>query len=440
MKLDRRTAMGALIVGLAGWILLVLYLPIALNRHVPLGQGTDFFGYRAVAWDLLHRLDPYKIGALHRGMHAAGVGGSFPRYYAFALPLWVGFLFLWAPSLPLTAGFIVWTGLSIGLVLTSAVMLARWLGWNRPWVVGLVVVATPAAVVGYMVGQLDALLLFLLTMVLVAASSRKYFWAGLAAGLFAALKFEVAWPLAPFLLVVLWNDRQAFKRALQGELAAAMFCLLVPLLFVPSWPVAWVHKLVGFMASLPHIQPDPAGLVGLVRILPSSWHVSPGLHDPITWILVLLCLGAFFVLGRTLLRGDLELEGRERLCVGLGVPLLVWSLCSPYGHSDDVLILLPVVLLLLSSNWRGLGDSWVWLFCFALAALPGYTIVALLVLGPRANSLSFTSLATLWIAYLVGIELVHKQRSHQTARVDTSIENLQMKGSLEGGTVYSQLS
>ncbi|MGA8426645.1 MAG: glycosyltransferase 87 family protein [Candidatus Dormiibacterota bacterium] len=439
-KLDARTVVGALVVGLFGWTLLVLYLPIALNHHVPLGEGTDFFGYRAVAWDLLHRLDPYKIAALHQGMHAAGVGGSFPRYYAFALPLWVGFLFLWAPSLPLTGSFIVWAGLSIGLVLASAVLLARWLGWKQPWVVGLLVVATPAAAVGYMVGQLDAVLLFLLTLVLLAASSRKYFWAGMAAGFFVALKFEVAWPLAPFLLIVLWNDRQAFKRALQGELLAGLFCLVVPMLFVPSWPIAWVHKLVGFAASLPHVQPDPAGLVGLVRVLPSSWHVSPGLHDPLTWILVLLCLGAFFWLGRSLLRGDLELDGRERLCVGLGVPLLLWALCSPYGHSDDILILLPVVLLVLSSNWRGLKDSWVWLFCFALAALPGYTIVALLVLGPRANSLSFTSLGTLWIACLGGIELARRHSAHQTDRVDNSTEGLQMTGSHESGTVPSRLS
>jgi hypothetical protein len=212
------------------------------------------------------------------------------------------------------------------------------------------------------------------------------------------------------------------------------------MLFVPSWPVAWVHKLVGFTASLPHIQPDPAGLVGLVRVLPSSWGISPGLHDPITWILVLLCLGAFFLLGRSLLRGDLDMEGRERLCVGLTVPLLLWSLCSPYGHSDDILILLPVVLLLLSSNWRGLRDSWVWLLCFALAGLPGYTILALLVLGPRANSLSFTSLGTLWIAYLVGRELVRRQSAHQTARVDKSIDSLQRTGSLEGSTVHSRLS
>ncbi|MGA7087145.1 MAG: glycosyltransferase 87 family protein [Candidatus Dormiibacterota bacterium] len=439
-KVDPRTAVGALVVGLVGWALLVLYLPIALNRHVPLGEGTDFFGYRAVAWDLLHRLNPYQIAALHRGMHAAGVGGSFPPYYAFALPLWVGFLFLWAPSLPLTAGFIVWTALSIGLVLASAVVLARWLGWRRPWLVGLVVVATPAAIVGYMVGQLDALLLFLLTLVLVAASSKKYFWAGLAAGFFVALKFEVAWPLAPFLLIVLWNDRHAFRRALEGELVAGMFCLVVPMLFVPSWPTAWVHKLVGFTASIPNIQPDPAGLVGLVRVLPRSWHITPGLHDPITWILVLVCLIAFFLLGLSLLRGHIELEDRERLCVGLGVPLVLWALCSPYGHSDDILVLLPVVLLLLSSNWRGLRDTWVWLFCFVLAALPGYTILALLVLGPRANSLSFTSLGTLWVAYLVASELVRRQSADQRARVDKSSENLHRTGGLEGGAVHSRLS
>jgi hypothetical protein len=275
-------------------------------------------------------------------------------------------------------------------------------------------------------------LLFLFTLVLVAASRRKYFWAGLAAGFFVALKFEVAWPLAPFLLVVLCNDREAFKRALRGELMAGLFCLLVPLLFVPSWPVAWVHKLVGFTASLPHIQPDPAGLVGLLRVLPSSWHISPGIHDPITWMLVLLCLGAFYFVGRSLLRWDRELESRERLCVGLGLPLVLWALCSPYGHSDDTLILLPVVLLLLSSNWRGLRDRWVWLLCFALAALPGYTILGLLVLGPSANSLSFTSLGTLSIAYLVGREFVRRQTAHQTAPADKSSESLQGSGALEG--------
>jgi MFS family permease len=429
-QVDSRNALGALIVGLVGWTLLVLYLPIALNRHVPLGQGTDFFGYRAVAWDLLHRLDPYKLAALHQGMHAAGVGGNFPRYYAFALPLWVGFLFLWAPSLSLTAGFIVWTLLSIGLVLASAVLLARWLGWSRPWVVGLIVVATPAATVGYMVGQLDALLLFLLTVVLVGASRKRFFWAGLAAGLFVGLKFEVAWPLAPFLLVLLWNDGQAFRRALAGELVAGLFCLLVPMLLVPSWPVAWVHKLIGFTASIAHIQPDPAGLGGLVRLLPSSWRISPGLHDPITWILMLACLGMFFLLGRSLLRGDIALGGQERLCVGLGVPLVLWALCTPYGHSDDILILLPVVLLLLSPTWRGLRDTWVWMFCFVLATLPGYTIVALLVLGPRANSLSFTSLGTLWLAYLVGRELFRRQSAQQTARLGTAVDGLQTTGSV----------
>ncbi|MFZ0168917.1 MAG: glycosyltransferase 87 family protein [Candidatus Dormiibacterota bacterium] len=431
---DRRTVTGTMVVGLIGWVLLLLYIPIALNRHA-LGQGTDFLGYRAVAWDLLHGLNPYKLAPLHLGMHAAGVSGPFSPYYSFALPLWVGALFLWAPGVSLAIGFIFWSALSVVLVLTSAVMLARWLGWRRPWTVAVVVVATPVATLGYIAGQLDALLLFLLTLALLAASTRRFFLAGLAAGFFVALKFEVAWPVAPFLLLVVWNDREALKRAFAGELLAGLLCLLVPMLWLPSWPSVWLHKLVGFTASIPHIQPDPSGLGGLLRLLPSGWHVSPGLHDPITWILVVASLLGFVLLGRLLLRGNTELDSRERLCLGLVAPLVLWSLCSPYGHSDDVLILLPVLLLLLSSRWRGLRDGWVWLFCSVLAILPGYTILSLLVLGASANTLSFTSLGTLWLACLVGYEVVRRQRSDQTARSDRSLDSYRTAGSLDRGSL-----
>jgi hypothetical protein len=270
-------------------------------------------------------------------------------------------------------------------------------------------------------------------------SRRRFFWAGLVAGFFVALKFEVAWPVAIFLPILLWHDRQALKHAFAGELLAGALCLVGPMLWLRSWPVEWLHKLEGFTRSIAHIQPDPAGLGGLLRLLPSDWHISPGLHDPITWVLVLICLVGFLLLGRLLLSGQIELDARERLCVGLGAPLVLWSLCSPYGHSDDTLILLPMVLLLLGASWRGLADGWVWGLCAALAILPGYTLLSLLVLGPSANNLSFTALGTLWLSFLVGRELFARQGSHQVALSQRQRDSLQPTRRLDGGPINSPL-
>lgn len=385
---------------------------LSVGRLLPprLVGGGDLAVYRAAAFAVLHGQDPYLKSVIARSMTATHAPADFIGQGAlFAYPLWVALIFLWSTLLPLNAAYLIWALISIGLVAYGLACLADWAGWTTR--LGLVALGTFtfAAFIDYSVGNVDPLLLVAVAWAIVWATRGRWLLAGLAAMMAAMLKPQVAWPIVPFLLVVAWPQRESVRRALAGQLVGLGVLAGLPSLVRPDWVAEWVGGLVTFSKTIPQIQPDPAQLAGALRILPSLRNMPLGFGNPLTWGLVGVALLGMAVWARwlSLPSGGGQLRSRDRIGWGLGLPLLIWALASPYIHTDDLVALAPVFVLLLSPDWWGATGRRCWLLCLALAILPdSYRLIAGRFGGPWV----LTSLATLWLGCAAGYAIWSRVR------------------------------
>lgn len=177
--------------------------------------------------------------------------------------------------------------------------------------------------------------------------------AGVAVAAAVCLKPQVVWPLLPFLLLVAWPQKRAVTSAFSGQLVALAALVELGSLLQPTWPVNWIHALVAFGQAVPGQFLDPAQLTGLLRVLPALQQLSLGIGDPVTWTVIAPTVGVMGLWGYWLIRnaGSGSLVWRDRVGWGLGLPLVWWSLADPYAHSEDILVIAPVVVLLLAPTW-----------------------------------------------------------------------------------------
>lgn len=272
----------------------VALLALSLPRLLPprLLGGSDFATFRAAAWAVRHGHNPY-VGSV---MRTALLKTQAPRYFPlaarlFVFPLWVTFLFFWAPSVSFAAGYVIWSVSSILLVMLSFALLGRWASW--PSVAGLSLLGAFAfpAFLGYDVGQVDAVLLLCETGAIVGTTYRRWLWAGVAAMVAVCLKPQVVWPLLPFLVIVAWPQLKAVACTLSGMLAVLASGITVACLLQPTWPITWVRVLVSFGRTVPGQRIDPAQVTGLLRAMPFLSAISLGTRDPITWVVAIPVLG-----------------------------------------------------------------------------------------------------------------------------------------------------
>jgi hypothetical protein len=318
---------------------------------------------------------------------------------AFEYLPWVALALSPFTRLPFAIAFHLWVALSGTIAVGSAWVLARTFGWRRPWLLAASVAVWEVLWRGLLTGQVDGWLLGLETASLLATSRGRYGWAGATALVAALIKPQVMWI---FPLALLWPAlaQGRARRYLLGALGASAALLAGPALLHPNLLPQWWGSLGPFSTSIASIQPDLAGLPGLLRFAPASWGLTPSLRDPVTALVVAAGLAWIVRLIWTRpgvrQRGPAQSDPHAAWLASL--TLGAWVLVAPYSHSNDLLVLLPLLTLVVGVDFKDAGDWEVLGVLAAMALLP-----ELFLFSNPAQVIGRLSVASLAVAALVGV-------------------------------------
>jgi len=339
-----------LCIGYAAYALLHLIPP------APYGLGGDYRVFYAAAHTLAAHHDPYRLGVLQRAEQAAL---HYPRREwqpaldRFANPPVVALVLAPLAGLPFWASYTVFTAIGLAALAVVLSVLARDLGWRHWGVLLAAAVLSWIGLLGITAGQFDAVLTAAVGGGMVLAWRGRPAAAGALLGL-AWIKPELIWPVPIFLFLALWPDRRAAWRMAAGFGVAGGGLLLLQLLTVPRMIPAWWVALSHFAGEVGRVQPDLAGLPGMLRALPAGWGLGTGVASVGSLLLMGAGLGAMAVFGAWLARAEdwTTVTRVGRIAWGVAFPLGCWLLVTPYSHPNDDLLLLPLLLLTIGRDAR----------------------------------------------------------------------------------------
>ncbi|MGC1183610.1 MAG: glycosyltransferase family 87 protein [Candidatus Dormiibacterota bacterium] len=326
----------------------------------PDGVATDYRVFYA-AGELIGRgANPYHLGPLQAAEQA--VFAYPPRSAAlnsFVDPPITAWFLVPLSHLPYWFSYALLTVVGVVLLVLTLTLLARDLGWRHTGVLAGATLVSWIGLLGLLDGQFDAILFAALAGSMLLAWHERSLAAGLVLGV-TLLKPTLLWPVPIFMVLALWPER---RRALQfavGYLAVAALFLLASWSLLPSW---W-HALRHFAGGVGSLQPDLAGLPGLLGAAPHWWRLGAGLTSPATLATVAIGLGCMTVFGIWMMASP---EWRRVSPVGrvtwaVALPVGIWLLATPYAHPNDDLLLLPLFMLTVGRDARrvhglGLGVS-----------------------------------------------------------------------------------
>jgi hypothetical protein len=374
--MSRRLVLSCLLavcVGFAAFALVHIFPPAAY------GLADDWRVFYAAAQVVAHGGNPYSPATMHvaeqMAQHYSAVQPSLDDFTD--LPI-VG-LFLRAFSwLPYWWSYAVFTVLGLVVAGSSLRLWISELGWPRRglWVLGAL--CSWPLLVGVLSGQFDLFLLGATICALVLMRRDRPWLAGLCMAA-VLLKPHILWPL-PILLGVAWiNDArrvQQFALSTCGILAAGTAAGFVWVAHAGSF---FAH-LLSFESTVTSVQPDLAGIPGLVAHLPHGTPLGDGIAVVgVAGVLVLAVAG----IRHPALRA---LPDDHRYLIPL-VGLAFWLACTPYAHPNDDVLLFPLLAAAVGESGRRLDPRWMevgvigslaLMACFVEAPVAG---AVLLVLG-----------------------------------------------------------
>jgi hypothetical protein len=108
------------------------------------------------------------------------------------------------------------------------------------------------------------------------------------------------------------------------------------------------------------LQPDLAGLPGLLGAAPSKWGLGLGLLAPGTLAIIAASLVAMAIFATWMMVSEdwRRVSPVARIAWGVGLPVGIWLAAAPYAHPNDDLLLLPLFMLTVGRDARrvhGLG-------------------------------------------------------------------------------------
>lgn len=385
-----RTLVLALVVGVSLGML-VLALTRVLPPH-PYQLASDFRVLYAAAQALAAGKDPYSSHVLLRFLQRAD---PYPyqqpaiNYFAY-LPITAVVLEPLA-LLPFWVAFAVFTALGAAAAGVVMVFLLRDLGWSHDRSAAVVALISWISVQGFLYGQVDALLLAVVGGAMLLAWHNRPLAAGLVLGVLW-LKPDLLWPAPIFLALALWPDRQRILWFATGFAAVSMVALLAS----PGLLAPWGHALVRFSTGIGTTQPELSGLPSLQQAAPAAWGMTGRLLTPGTLAVVSLALLGMAGFGWWLVASSSWDGVTEvgRVSWAVSVPVGIWLAATPYAHSNDDLLMLPLLVLVLGRDVRRLHGSGLWLamgvVLLVLLAWPAGVVpwpVALAVFGVLAGAL-----------------------------------------------------
>ena len=344
--------------------------------HVAAARPTDLAGdwwvFYSAALVVAHGGNPYHqmvlLAAERRVMPGVPPPPAAANFAYLPIAAW---LLVPLTRLPFWASFAVVAAATTAATVLAIGALARRLGWRHPVIPAIFAAVIWLAVWGDVLGQPDGwLLLALVGAVLLRLQGR-----GLAAGVLltaAWWKPQLLLPATPLLAASCWPDRRCATGVITGFVAGSTCGLVVQLAALPGLLPSWWRYLHVFAVAVPRLQADLAGAVGLLADLPLGRRptdVATGVPALVAASIGLLAAAA---LAAALARGRAR-SGRtepEEVVTAVCAPLALWLLATPYDHLEDLLLLVPLVVVLVGRDGGRLARPGTWAVVLLLVILP----------------------------------------------------------------------
>ena len=307
----------------------------SLVTEIALRPGYDFGIFLAAGGSVFHGLSPYSFVNLHATgfLHARAHGLLFPY-----LP-WVAFLFAPLSLLGVIPALIVWDVILAVMIFGVTFAWARELNLGKPGLAGLMAALSASAVHNYGLGQLSILCLAFVVAALLAARKDNLPLAG-ALAVFAGLLKPQDAIVVPALVLLLALQHRELRKTLLAEAATALALIGLPLIAQPSLLTNWLTFELAF-AKIPNA--GGAAGIGLTSIAGWFGHAD-------TPSLKLIVLALLIVAGATV-GAMLATKGEGMAARSSWIilaPLTVWLLLTPYANQQDIVLVIPMILLLIA--------------------------------------------------------------------------------------------
>ena len=347
----------------------------------PYGLADDWRVFYAAGSLVWQGGNPYDNATIHAAEQAV-------HYYAHVQPSLDDFANLPVVALPLAlfsllpywTAYAVFTAIGVVLATWALVAWCRAAGWRR---IGLWVVSALFAwitLLGFLMAQFDALLLAGAVFTLLLCRRRAFVAAGVLCAAVVLIKPHIIWPMPLLMWAVGIGDRRGAARFAAGGVATAIVGLAAGFATVHN-STSFAAHLLDFARHVNVVQPDLAGLPGLVAGLPGGG-VAGNAIAAAGFVLVLAA--AAVVRGR-----DAGLSGPVRELIVL-TGLAVWLTAAPYAHPNDDVLLLPLLAVLAGERGDALAPRWL-----ALGLLISAVVAAAFLVTPAAGYAVTVALAGL---------------------------------------------
>ena len=362
----RRLVLGGLFAFLAA------FAAFALAHMFPpaaYGIADDWRVFMGAAAVIGHGGNPYAAATIHAAEQAVD---PYPSAQAaldnFTDLPFVGLILRGFALMPFWWSYAVFTAISVAV---AVVALRAWLaelGWVRRAAWLLAAALSWPLLVEVFSGQLDLLMLGGTVAGLLLMRRGSPWLAGLCM-VVVLLKPHILWPL-PVLLGAAWaSDPRSLRRFAASTVAVLAGGALLGFLLVPDSGAFFGH-ILSFAGQVDQVQPDLAGIPGLLTPLPGGRFAGD----------LLAALGAVGVLTLAVAawrHPDLRALPPERRGLIPLAGLALWLALIPYAHPNDDVLLFPLVAVVVGREGSALSPPW--LLAGTLASL---VLIAVFVASP----------------------------------------------------------
>ena len=325
-----------------------------------LALAADYRRYYAATRFLLAGRNPYEQGSLlaaeqHLRSLSAVVNRGAGGFVLLPFALW---FLLPVALLPYWLSYFAFALLSVAGIAMAVALMARGLGWHHWWAPGVAAAVWWPVLWGRLLGQLDFLILLgVMGACWLSARHRPF-----TAGVFLVVVWiqpELAWIAVPGLGLALWDDRRAVARMAAGFAGASLLMFLITALEPGSLLHAWWLNTFSFIH---HGVAGQGQLLGLGAMVQMATLPGSALHGVTSVVsLAAACLGlllaALVAVRLRLLRQPDPFGSLSRLTLPVFLPLAIWLEFAPYGHPENAILLLPLVVLVVGPDGALIAQS-----------------------------------------------------------------------------------
>lgn len=318
-------------------------------------QTTDFFCFYQGARSLALGRDPYDenwwrlvTGALYPDPRFGLAASSCPGRFGY--PLWTAVALLPLGVLPLEVAAISWEAIAVGATLAGAWAAWRAVGGSHRLapLFGILVLSSQPFWILVISGQMSGVMLGLAGGLALFLARGRQTSAGIALAALA-LKPQIVVLVLPVALLRAIGARRV--RLIGAAVATGAVMLVLPMGFVPFWPLEWLNEVIGRRLRVVQLLPTAWGLAG--DVLGSSAFGA-------ILVAVVVCAAWLLVRGRRL--DDVGL-------LALTLPLSLFV--TPYAWSYDFLVLAVPWAFILARADHAQAAVRTWLL-LAVVALAGW--------------------------------------------------------------------